>query len=118
MQRKIWFLSTCDTCQRIMREVGVDDSFEQQDIKFNPLTEEQLETLYRYAGKYEELVNKRARKLKEALVSHPVNDDADYRKLLLMDYTFLKRPVFVINGKLFAGNAKQTVEAVSLALKK
>jgi len=116
MQRKVYFLSTCDTSKRIMKEVGVDDSFEQQDIKFNPVTEEQVEHFYQQTGSYEELINKRARKLKDALAEYPVTSDADYKKLLLMDYTFLKRPVFEIDGQLFVGNAKKTVEAIKEAL--
>lgn len=118
MQRKVYFLSTCDTCQRIMKEVGVDDSFEQQDIKFNPVTEEQVEAFYKQTGSYEELINKRARKLKDALAEHPVNSDADYKALLLLDYTFLKRPVFEIDGQLFVGNAPKTVAAIQAALGK
>ncbi len=36
--------------------------------------------------------------------------DLDYRKLLLEEYTFLKRP-FVINGEeVFIGNAKKEVQ--------
>lgn len=112
MQRKVYFLSSCDTCQRIMKEVGVDDSFEQQDIKFNPITEEQLEVFHKHTGSYEELLNKRARKLKEALANNPINSDAGYKKLLLQDYTFLKRPVFEIDGQLFVGNAPKTLAAV------
>ncbi|MTI20003.1 arsenate reductase, partial [Fulvivirga sp. RKSG066] len=36
--KKVYYLSTCDTCKRIMKEVGVDDSFEQHDIKKMPIT--------------------------------------------------------------------------------
>jgi len=117
MKRKVYFLSTCDTCRRIMKEVGVDDSFEQQDIKFSPVSEEQVDHFYQFTGSYEELVNKRARKLKEVLAEAPVNEDADYKKLLLSDYTFLKRPVFEIEGELFIGNAKNTVDAIKAKLK-
>ncbi len=116
MTRKVYYLSTCDTCRRIMKEVGVDNSFEQQDIKFNPVTAEQAEQFYKYTGSYEALINKRARKLKEVLKQHPVKEDADYRELLLMDYTFLKRPVFEIDNQLFVGNAPKTVEAIKEAL--
>ncbi|HKJ41860.1 MAG TPA: ArsC/Spx/MgsR family protein [Sunxiuqinia sp.] len=116
MQRKVYFLSTCDTCKRIMKEVGVDDSFERQDTKFDPVTEQQVEGFYRHTGSYEALINKRARKLKNALDENPVSSDADYKKLLLMDYTFLKRPVFEINNRLFVGNAPKVVEAVKKAL--
>lgn len=100
-----------------MKEVGVDDSFEQQDIKFLPVTDEQVEHFYRFTRSYEELVNKRARKLKDALAEAPVKTDADYKALLLSDYTFLKRPVFEIDGELFIGNAKNTVEAIKAKLK-
>lgn len=116
MTRKVYYLSTCDTCRRIMKEVGVDDSFEQQDIKFNPVTAEQAEQFYKYTGSYEALINKRARKLKAAQEQHPVKKDADYKELLLMDYTFLKRPVFEIDNQLFVGNAPRTVETIKKSL--
>nr|WP_321406374.1 ArsC/Spx/MgsR family protein [uncultured Carboxylicivirga sp.] len=117
MSRKVYFLSTCDTCKRIMKEVGVDESFELQDIKFNPVTEEQVESFFEHTQSYEALINKRARKLKDTLAQNPVNEDADYKRLLLLDYTFLKRPVFEIDDQLFIGNAAQTVEAIKMVLK-
>ena len=40
-----------------------------------------------------------------------LNED-DYRKYILMEYTFLKRPVFVIGDKIFIGNSKKTVESL------
>jgi len=117
MKKKVYFLSTCDTCKRIIKEVGVDVSFEQQDIKTNPVTEEQVESFYKHTNSYEALINKRARKLKDALAENPINNDADYKKLLLMDYTFLKRPVFEIGNQLFVGNSKKTVEEIKQFLK-
>lgn len=94
----------------------MDDSFEQQDIKTSPVTEAQVALFYKHTGSYEALINKRARKLKDALAENPVTDDADYKKLLLMDYTFLKRPVFEVDGELFVGNAPKTVEALKKVL--
>jgi arsenate reductase (glutaredoxin) len=116
MKRKVYYLSTCDTCRRIMKEVGVDDSFKRQDIKFEPISEAQVEQFYKFTGSYEALVNKRARKLKAVLSEKPINSDADYKQVLLMDYTFLKRPVFEIDGNLFVGNAAKTVAAIKAAL--
>lgn len=101
-----------------MKEVGVDDSFEQQDIKFEPISAEQAEHFYSFTGSYEALINKRARKLKAVLEEQPLNVDTDYKQILLMDYTFLKRPVFEIDGQLFVGNAPKTVEAIKEALGK
>lgn len=116
MKRKVYYLSTCDTCRRIMKEVGVDDSFELQDIKQAPITREQAVEFFGHTGSYEQLINKRARKIKAALLAHPVSNDSDYLELLLMDYTFLKRPVFEIGDQLFVGNAPKTVEAIKKAL--
>ncbi|WP_319227774.1 ArsC/Spx/MgsR family protein [Draconibacterium orientale] len=116
MTRKVYYLSTCDTCKRIMKEVNIDNSFEKQDIKTEPITEQQVESLYAHTKSYEALINKRARKLKAALEANPVENDADYKKLLLTDYTFLKRPVFEIDGKLFVGNSPKTVAALKAAL--
>ncbi|WP_321344208.1 ArsC/Spx/MgsR family protein [uncultured Draconibacterium sp.] len=118
MKRKVYYLSTCDTCKRIMKEVKVDDSFVKQDIKTDPVTDEQVESMYAHTKSYEVLINKRARKLKAALETNPVKTDADYKKLLLLDYTFLKRPVLEIDGNLFVGNSPKTVAAIKTALSK
>lgn len=115
--KKVFYLSTCDTCRRIMKEVGVDETFVLQDIKTAPITPEQIDELYNYTKSYEALLNKRARKLKDALEKYPANGDHDYRALLLMDYTFLKRPVFQIGNHIFIGNSKKTVEEIKNALK-
>lgn len=42
--------------------------------------------------------------------------EADYKKYILEEYTFLKRPVIVVGKKIFVGNSKQTVAAAKAAL--
>ena len=42
--------------------------------------------------------------------------EADYKQLILEEDTFLKRPVFLIDGAIFIGNTKKTIEAVQTAL--
>jgi arsenate reductase len=37
--------------------------------------------------------------------------EKDYRKYILEEYTFLKRPVVVSGDKIFIGNSKKVVEA-------
>ena len=37
--------------------------------------------------------------------------EADYRRYILEEYTFLKRPVIIIDEQQFVGNAKSTVQA-------
>ena len=41
--------------------------------------------------------------------------EKDYRRLILEEYTFLKRPVALLGGKLFVGSEKATVEKLKQA---
>ena len=43
--------------------------------------------------------------------------EADYKKYLLEHYTFLSRPVFIINGKIYIGNSQPSIHAVTQVLK-
>ena len=43
--------------------------------------------------------------------------EKDYRDLILKEYTFLKRPVAVIGGKIFVGSEKATRAALAEAVK-
>ena len=42
--------------------------------------------------------------------------EEDYKKLLLEHYTFLKRPVAVLEDTIFIGNSKKNIEALKQAL--
>ena len=56
--RKIFYLSSCDTCQRILNELKALDVFLLQDVKNEPITEQQLDELKEIVGRYELLFNK------------------------------------------------------------
>jgi arsenate reductase len=92
-----------------MSQLDLED-FEKIDIKNNPLSEAQLLELYVITESYEDLFNKRARKFIQEGLNKKALTDNDYKDLLLKEYTFLKRPAFLINGELYIGNAKKTVE--------
>ena len=109
-----YYLSSCDTCKRIMKTLALTDDITQIDIKKNPLTAEQLDTLYQLSGSYEALLNKRAQKLKE--IDKSTLDEAKIKALLLTHYTFLKRPVLLYQNKLYLGNAKAIIAAAKAAL--
>ena len=53
--KKVYFLQTCDTCRRILKEVNTD-GFERQEIKANNITASQLEEMHTLSGSYEALV--------------------------------------------------------------
>ena len=114
--KKIYHLSTCDTCRRILRELNPSEDFELQDIKKNPLTLEDLDSLVALSGSYEALFNKRARLYKERDLKNKDLTEEDFKNLLLEHYTFLKRPVILSGNEVFIGNSKKTVEAAKKAM--
>ncbi|WP_158840470.1 arsenate reductase family protein [Polaribacter sp. L3A8] len=109
--KKVYFLQTCDTCRRILKEVNTD-GFERQEIKANNVTTAQLEEMYALSGSYEALFNKRAKLYKSMDLKNQVLSEADYRQFLLDEYTFLKRPVFIVDKEIFIGNSKKVIEAL------
>jgi arsenate reductase len=42
--------------------------------------------------------------------------ETDYKNLILENYTFLSRPVFIINGEIYIGNSPQNILKVNTAL--
>ncbi|NER10176.1 arsenate reductase [Muriicola jejuensis] len=109
MKDTFFYLSTCDTCQRILGELDLPEDVRLQDIKSEPLNSDQVEALMKLAGSFEALFSKRARLYKERNLKAKNLAESDFRDLLLEHYTFLKRPVLVHNGQIFIGNAKNTV---------
>jgi len=109
--RLFYYLSTCQTCKRIIKDLDLDDSIQKIDIKKNPINKDQLIYLYKIEGCYENLINKRAQLFKTLGLSNKVLGENDFKNLLLKHYTFLKRPVLVYDNNLFIGNSsKVTIE--------
>ncbi|MCM5662445.1 arsenate reductase family protein [Galbibacter mesophilus] len=114
--QKIYHLSTCDTCKRIINELELPSNFDSQDIKTASITETQLEEMKELSGSYESLFSKRARLYKERDLKNKNLTENDYKNLILEHYTFLKRPVIINNGEIFVGNSKKTVENAKKAI--
>ena len=110
--KKIYFLGSCSTCVRIMKELEVGDSWKQQDIKTEKITTSQIEEMYSLSGSYDSLFSRRAMKYKSMGLKDKRLSESDYKALILEEYTFLKRPVIIIDGKIFIGNSKQVVKSV------
>ncbi|TVZ55958.1 arsenate reductase [Lutibacter sp. Hel_I_33_5] len=107
--KKVYFLQTCDTCRRILKEVNME-GFERQEIKANPVTVSQLEEMRKLTDSYESLFNKRAKLYKAMDLKNQQVSEADYRQYILDEYTFLKRPVFILDEEIFIGNSKKVIE--------
>ena len=114
--KKVYYLKTCSTCLRILNELNLSSDFELQDIKVNPLTVKQVEELAALSGSYEALFSRRAKLYKEMGLKDQTLTEKDFKHYLLDHYTFLSRPVIVINNSIFIGNAKKTTESAKLAL--
>lgn len=109
--RKVFYLSTCNTCSRIIKELQIDElDFEFQDIKTNPISSEDLDKLCQQVGSYEALFNKRARKYKSMNLKDKTISEDEWKSLILEEYTFLKRPVIIIDDEYFIGNSKKVVQ--------
>jgi arsenate reductase (glutaredoxin) len=111
--RKIYHLGNCTTCQAILKETGLGSKgYELQDIKTEKITPAQLDEMKKLAGSYEALFSRRAIKYKEMGLKDKALSEKDIRKLILEEYTFLKRPVVIKGSEIFIGSEKKTVAAL------
>ena len=114
--KKVYYLKTCNTCIRILKELDLSSDFELQDIKTEPITVKQLEQMQKLSGSYESLFSKRAKLYKEMDLKNTALSEADFKHYILEHYTFLSRPVIIIDDHIFIGNSKKTVEQVKNTL--
>ncbi|CAH0998996.1 hypothetical protein LEM8419_00289 [Neolewinella maritima] len=112
----LYQLDTCSTCQRIRRTLGDQPDLTVVDIKTTPLTAPALDRMAELAGSYAALFSRRAMKYRSMGLADQSLTEADYRRLILEEYTFLKRPVLLTRDQVFAGSAKATIAAAKAAL--
>jgi len=116
--KKIYYLSTCSTCSRIIKELELDnEKIEMQDIKSEQITESQLDYMKEMSGTYESLFSRRSMKYKAWSLNEQTLDETDYKKYILEEYTFLKRPVIIWDDEIFIGNSKKVVGSAANSIK-
>ena len=96
-----------------MKELQIDESFEQQDIKTEEITKAQLDEMIELAGSAEALFSRVALKYRAWGLNEMELGEKDYKKYILEEYTFLKRPVLIIDKEIFIGNSKKNVAAAA-----
>lgn len=114
--KRIYHLSSCSTCQRILKEINPSSDFDLIDIKATNIDATALDWIAGKVGSYEALFSKRAMKYKSMGLNEMSLTEADYRKYMLEEYTFLKRPFIINNEEVFIGNAQKTVDAAKKSL--
>ena len=112
---KIYYLASCDTCRKIIKSLPKGILLEFHDIKQNPISIQELEEMKTLSGSYEALFSKKALLYKSMDLKNKSLTEDDFRKYLLEHYTFLSRPVFIINNKIYIGNTQQNMLQVMKA---
>ena len=117
--KKMYHLAACSTCAAIIKDTGVDKKgIELQDIKTEKITPVQIDEMAKLAGSYESLFSRVALKYRSMGLNTKKLSEKDFRKLILEEYTFLKRPVLIAGSEIFIGNSPKNVKAAEEALKK
>ncbi len=116
MINKIYYLASCDTCRKIIKSLPNSDKLEFHDIRQNPITEKELNEMYHLSGSYEALFSRKAQLYKSMDLKNKSLNEDDYKKYILEHYTFLSRPVFIIDGKIYIGNSQKNIIEVIKAL--
>ncbi len=106
---KIFYLASCDTCRKIIKSLPKNHNLSFHDIKQDPISIEELEKMRELAGSYEALFSKKAQLYKSMDLKNKSLTEDVYKKYILEHYTFLSRPVFIINNKIFIGNTQQNM---------
>lgn len=115
--KKVYHLSTCSTCQRIIKELGIGEDFELQNVKENHISAAELDAIKEKVGSYEALFNRRSKQFRGQGLHELELSEADYRKYILQEYTLLKRPIILIGEQVFVGNSKKVVESAKVVLR-
>ncbi len=100
-----YWLPNCSTCQKAKQRLDRHNVKVTQirDIKEEPLSREEVEKLAQMLGGADELFSRRAVKYREMKLSERDLSEEEMIDLMANEYTFLKRPILVKNGKAMAG---------------
>jgi len=76
------------------------------------MTFDQVDQMKDLSGSYESLFSRKAMKFRSMGLGEKTLTEDDYRQLIQEEYTFLKRPVFIVNDQIFVGNSKKVIESL------
>lgn len=116
MTNKIYYLASCSTCRKIIKSLPNSDKLSYHDIRENRISKEELKQLRELSGSYEALFSKKAQLYKSQDLKNKNLQEDDYKKYLLEHFTFLSRPVFVIDNVIYIGNSQKKILEVQKVL--
>lgn len=109
--KKIYFLKSCSTNQRFLKALDLGDDVILQNIQEDNIDEITLDYLKERVGSYEALFSKKAMKYRVQGLHEMELTEADFKRYMLAEYTFLKRPFIINEDRVFIGNSKSVVNA-------
>jgi arsenate reductase-like glutaredoxin family protein len=113
--KKFYYLATCDTCKRMMKELQLTD-FILREIKSAPISPDELDHMASLAGSFEAIFSRRSRNYRSRGFHERTLSEPEYRDAILSDYTFLKRPVMVSGTHVVAGNSPEALAEMKRGL--
>ncbi len=110
----LYWLPRCSTCQKAAKylaDQGVAiEVF--RDLKSERLSREEIENLAAIIGGTEKLFSRRAIKYRELKLNERDLTEREMAELMMEEYTFIKRPVFVFGGRGTAGFAEKEFQKI------
>lgn len=111
MKNTIYYLASCSTCKKIIKSLP-NNNLIFHDIRQDPITESELDNMKNLAGSYDALFSRKAQLYKERGLKNEILSEEKIKALILEHYTFLSRPVFIIDGKIYIGNSQKVINEV------
>lgn len=113
--KTVFYLPSCGTCKRILSEIKPGKDVILRDIKESRISEQELDEMVKRAGTHEALFSRVAMKYRALGLDKVKLSEKDYRRYILEEYTFLKRPTIIFNDEVFIGSSKSTIEKAKKA---
>jgi arsenate reductase (glutaredoxin) len=111
---KFYWLPNCSTCVKAKKFLDANniEINDLRDIKSDRLSRAEVENLVEIIGGADGLFSRRAIKYRELGLNKREVSNAEMLDLMTEEYTFIKRPVLVIDGKAIAGFSEKAWNAV------
>ena len=109
--KKVYFSGACSTNIRMLKELNLD-SVNLQDIKIEPISINPIDEMAKTAGSYKVLFSRKAINYKTLALTEIKFSEADYKKYIFDEDTFIKRQVTMIYENIFNGNSKKNISAL------
>jgi arsenate reductase (glutaredoxin) len=111
---KFYWLPNCSTCVKAKKFLDANniEINELRDIKADKLSRAEVEKLVELIGDADKLFSRRAIKYRELGLNKREVSTAEMLDLITDEYTFIKRPVLVIDGAAIAGFSEKVWNAV------